>query len=125
MKFYAAFDGVTSLRRATIAQFARIADSIDEDELIGFGLYQSDEESEPSEWRSLSKRDALRINEEIRLLLDRAGARDGESRIPAALDANAAASLFRDRREHGGLAQRMARPENVATKPSEQIDGPR
>src|SRR6266571_788294 len=102
MKFYAAFDGVTSLRRATIAQFARIADSIDEDELIGFGLYQNDEESEPSEWRSLSKRDALRINAEIRLLLDRAG-EDAESRIPAALDRGDAASLFRERREHGGV----------------------
>src|SRR5258708_37255367 len=38
--FYAAFDGTTSLRRATIAQFARIADAIGEDEIIGFGLYQ-------------------------------------------------------------------------------------
>jgi hypothetical protein len=122
MKFYAAFDGVTSLRRATIAQFARIADSIDEDELIGFGLYQSDEESEPSEWRSLSKRDALRINEEIRLLLDRAGDGAAESRLPAALDPSAAASLFRDRREHGGLAERMARLENVVTKHSEEIE---
>jgi hypothetical protein len=36
--FCAAFDGVTSLRRATIAQFTRIADAIGEDELIGFGL---------------------------------------------------------------------------------------
>src|SRR5947199_2339905 len=63
-QFYAAFDGVTLLRRATIAQFARIADAIDEDELIGFGLYQNDQESEPGEWRSLSKREALRITEE-------------------------------------------------------------
>src|SRR5207253_10634248 len=94
-QFYAAFDGVTLMRRTTIAQFARIADAIEEDELIGFGLYQSDQESEPSEWRSLSKREALRITAEIRLLLDRAG--DGvESRIPAALDPGAAAILFRD-----------------------------
>src|SRR6266849_7663861 len=63
LKFYAAFDGVTQLRRATIAQFARIADSIDEDELIGFGLYLNYQESEPSEWRSLSKREAMRITE--------------------------------------------------------------
>ena len=55
-EFHAAFDGVTQLRRATIAQFARIADPIGEDELIGFGLYQNDREEEPSEWRSLSKR---------------------------------------------------------------------
>src|SRR5262249_11161966 len=60
-EFYAAFDGVTLMRRATIAQFARIADAIEEDELIGFGLYQNDQEIEPSEWRSLSKREALRI----------------------------------------------------------------
>ena len=46
--FYAAFDGVTSLRRATIAQFTRIADAIGEDELIGFGLYGSDQELAPS-----------------------------------------------------------------------------
>ena len=37
--FHAAFDGTTSLRRATISQFARITDSIEQDELIGFGLY--------------------------------------------------------------------------------------
>src|SRR2546423_9737066 len=64
-EFYAAFDGVTQLRRATIAQFAHIADAIEEDELIGFGLYQNDREAEPGEWRSLSKREALRITEEI------------------------------------------------------------
>src|SRR3989442_15436952 len=33
--FHAAFDGVTLLRRATITQFARIADALEEDELIG------------------------------------------------------------------------------------------
>src|SRR5215469_18918671 len=42
--FYAAFDGTTSLRRATIAQFTQITEAIGEDELIGFGLYQSDHE---------------------------------------------------------------------------------
>src|SRR6266850_511661 len=120
-QFYAAFDGVTLMRRTTIAQFARIADSIDEDELIGFGLYQSDQESEPSEWRSLSKREALRITEEIRLLLESAGEGDMESRIPAALDPAPAANLFRDRREHGGLAERLARLENEVSSHSEAI----
>jgi hypothetical protein len=42
--FANAFGGSTSLRRATIAQFTRIADAIGEDELIGFGLYHSDQE---------------------------------------------------------------------------------
>jgi hypothetical protein len=115
--FYAAFDGTTHLRRATIAQFARIADAIGEDELIGFGLYVDDREIEPSEWRSLSKREALRITEEIRLLLDQA---DGASRMPAALDPNAAASLFKDRRDHGGADRRMeglaARVERLETE---------
>ena len=121
-EFYAAFDGVTQLRRATIAQFARIANSIDEDELIGFGLYQNDQESEPGEWRSLSKLEALRITEEIRLLLDRAGGADVESRIPAALDSSAGAtSVFRDRREHAGLAERMARLENEVNRHNEEI----
>src|SRR5271167_3988193 len=46
--FGAAFAGATSLRRATIAQFTRIAEFLGEDELVGFGLYQSDQESEPS-----------------------------------------------------------------------------
>jgi hypothetical protein len=120
-EFQAAFDGVTLLRRATIAQFARIAGAIEEDELIGFGLYQNDEETEPSEWRSLSKRDALRISEEIRVLLDRTGEAEAESRLPAALDTNAAAMLFKDRREHGGLAERVARLENEVHGHSEAI----
>jgi uncharacterized coiled-coil protein SlyX len=119
--FYAAFEGVTLLRRATIAQFARIAGAIEEDELIGFGLYQNDRETEPSEWRSLSKRDALRIAEEIRLLLDRTGEGEGESRLPAALDTNAAAALFRERREHGGLSERVERLENEMSRQSEAI----
>jgi len=121
-EFYAAFDGVTQLRRATIAQFARIADSIDEDELIGFGLYQSDQESEPSEWRSLSKLESLRITEEIRLLLNRTGGADMESRIPAALESSAVAtSVFRDRREQASLAERMARLENEVNRHNEEI----
>ena len=121
-EFYAAFDGVTLLRRTTIAQFARIATSIDEDELIGFGLYQNDQESEPSEWRSLSKLEALRITEEIRSLLNRAGGNDGESRIPAALDSSAdATSVFRDRREHAGLTERVSRLENEVNRHNEEI----
>lgn len=122
-QFHAAFDGVTPLRRATIAQFARIADAIDEDELIGFGLYQNDAETEPTEWRSLSKREALRITEEIRLLLERAGEGGVESRLPTALDATAGASLFRERRERGdGLADRVARLENEVNRHTEAID---
>jgi uncharacterized coiled-coil protein SlyX len=120
-EFYAAFEGVTLLRRATIAQFARIAGAIGEDELIGFGLYQNDQETEPSEWRSLSKRDALRISEEIRLLLDRTGEGEAESPLPAALDTNAAAGLFRERREHGGLSERVTRLENEMSRQSEAI----
>src|SRR5579859_1320450 len=120
-EFYAAFEGVTQLRRATIAQFARIAGAIEEDELIGFGLYASDRDTEPSEWRSLSKRDALRISEEISLLLDRTEEGEGESRLPAALDPNAATALFRERREHGGLTERVERLETEMSKQSAAI----
>src|SRR5262249_55522341 len=49
--FGAAFNGSASLRKSTIAQFTQIADFISEDELIGFGLFKSDQEKEPSEWR--------------------------------------------------------------------------
>src|SRR5580698_9463079 len=41
--FNAAFSGSSSLRQETIAQFTHIADLIGEDELVGFGLYQSDQ----------------------------------------------------------------------------------
>src|ERR1700733_8892862 len=61
--FGAAFGGATSLRRATIAQFTRIANFLGEDELVGFGLYQSDQETEPTEWRCLSKRDAMLLGD--------------------------------------------------------------
>src|SRR5579863_4625885 len=121
-QFRAAFDGVTLLRRATITQFARIAGAIEEDELIGFGLYQSDEETEPTEWRSLSKRDALRIGEEIHLLLDRSEENAVESRLPTALDQSAAAALFKERREHGGLVERIARLESEVGRHSEAIE---
>jgi len=121
LEFQAAFDGVTLMRRATIAQFARIAAAIEEDELIGFGLYQNDRETEPSEWRSLSKRDALRISEEIRQLADRAGVGEGESRLPATLDTAAAGNLFKERRDHGGLAERVARLESEMAQHSGEI----
>ncbi len=97
--FYAAFDGVTSLRRATIAQFTRIADAIGEDELIGFGLYGSDQELAPSEWRCLSRRNALRIADEIQLLQGVAGEQD--THLPAAIDSEAGARLFKQRHERG------------------------
>ena len=95
--FYAAFDGVTSLRRATIAQFTQITDAIGEDELIGFGLYQSDQETEPGEWRCLSRRDALRIADEIQLLLGVAGEMHQETHLPAIIDSDAGSRLFKDR----------------------------
>jgi Domain of unknown function (DUF4115) len=97
--FHAAFDGTTSLRRATISQFARITDSIEQDELIGFGLYLSDEGNEPTEWRCLSRRDALRITEEIQLLIAASGETERESHLPAVATTGAGARLFSDRRE--------------------------
>jgi hypothetical protein len=100
--FYAAFDGTTSLRRGTIDQFARITNAIGEDELIGFGLYQGDEGAEPSEWRCLSRRDALRIADEIQVLLgedDELNHR--ESHLPAVADASMGARLFGERRDRG------------------------
>src|SRR5258708_26017000 len=48
--FFAAFDGVTSLTRTTITQLTRVADGIDEDHMVGFGLYASGHEVEPTEW---------------------------------------------------------------------------
>jgi hypothetical protein len=93
--FNAAFDGTTSLRRDTIAQFASITDAIGEDEIIGFGLYQTDENAEPTEWRCLSRRDALRIAEGIQLLLET----DQESHLPAARDPDLGARIFGERRE--------------------------
>ena len=83
--FGAAFSGATSLRRDTIAQFTRIADFLGEDELVGFGLYQSDQETEPTEWRCLSKRDAMRFGDEIKLLAQAAGEQMSETQLPAVL----------------------------------------
>src|SRR5580658_5406202 len=102
--FGAAFAGATSLRRATIAQFTRIADFLGEDELVGFGLYQADAEAEPSEWRCLSKRDAQRFGHEIKLLAQAAGEQLTETQLPAVLPqvmngSVAGRRLFKDRRE--------------------------
>jgi outer membrane biosynthesis protein TonB len=103
--FGAAFAGATSLRRATIAQFTRIAEFLGEDELVGFGLYQSDRETEPTEWRCLSKRDAMRFGEEIKLLAEAAGEQLQETQLPAVMNGSIAGRrLFKDRREREALA---------------------
>ncbi len=103
--FGAAFSGATSLRRATIAQFTRIAEFLGEDELVGFGLYQSDQEPEPTEWRCLSKRDAMRFGEEIKLLAEAAGEQSSETQLPAVMNGSIAGRrLFKDRREREALA---------------------
>jgi hypothetical protein len=97
--FGAAFSGTTSLRKATIAQFTRIADFLGEDELVGFGLFQSEEETEPAEWRCLSKRDAARFGEEIRLLAEAAG-ETAETQLPAVMSGSVSGRrLFKDHRE--------------------------
>jgi len=106
--FHAAFDGTTSLRRATISQFARITDAIEQDELIGFGLYLNDEGNEPTEWRCLSRRDALRITEEIQVLIAASGEADRESHLPAVSANGAGARMFSDRRERGQEAAKWA-----------------
>lgn len=94
--FHAAFDGTTSLRRSTIAQFASIAEAIGEDELIGFGLYLKDQTEEPAEWRCLSRRDALRISEEMKVLLG-ASEVDRESHLPAIANSSGVARIFAER----------------------------
>ncbi len=101
--FNAAFDGTTSLRRDTIAQFLQITEAIGEDEVIGFGLYQADE-ADPTEWRCLSRRDALRIAEEVQVLMG-----SGEApHLPAASDPGLAARMFGERRERAGRENRLA-----------------
>src|ERR1700691_2753725 len=103
--FGAAFAGATSLRRATIAQFTRIADFLGEDELVGFGLYQADGETEPSEWRCLSKRDAQRFGQEIQLLAEAAGESQPVTALAAVMNGSVAGRrLFKDRREREALA---------------------
>jgi hypothetical protein len=102
--FSAAFDGTTSLRRATIAQFTRITEAIGEDEVIGFGLYHSDQEAEPGEWRCLSRRDALRIADEIQMLLGASGELDQATHLPAVKDTGMGARMFKERHDRGALA---------------------
>jgi hypothetical protein len=99
--FNAAFNGATSLRRDTIAQFLRITDSIGEDELIGFGLYEADDAPEPAEWRCLSRRDALRIADEVKILLGAGQA----PHLPEVSDRALGARIFGERRDrHTGDA---------------------
>jgi hypothetical protein len=105
--FNASFDGTTPLRRATIAQFARITDAIEEDELIGFGLYLNDQGNEPSEWRCLSRRDAVRIADEIQVLIEATGEANPESHLPAVVHSSAGARLFSERRERGAEADKL------------------
>src|SRR6266478_3294835 len=103
--FGSAFGGATSLRRETIAQFTHIADFIGEDELVGFGLYQSDQESEPSDWRCLSRRDALRFADEICLLGKAVGASGSDTSLPVVMNGSVGGRrLFKDRRERDALA---------------------
>jgi hypothetical protein len=105
-EFHSAFDGTTPLRRATIAQFARIADAIEEDEVIGFGLYLNEGE-DPAEWRCLSRRDALRITEEIQVLLG-AGQVGLESHLPVVADVNTSARYLFGRRDRGAEVAKLA-----------------
>ena len=102
--FYAAFDGATALRRATIAQFTRITESIGQDELVGFGLYKSDREEEPAEWRCLSKRDAFRIADEIRILQGKVGEAESATNLRTVIDSTRGAQLFKQRHDRGAVA---------------------
>lgn len=99
--FNAAFDGTTSLRRDTIAQFARITEAIREDEAIGFGLFESDQGAEPAQWHCLSRRDALRIAEEIQILLSASSEFGQATHLPAAGDPSLETHVFGHRRERG------------------------
>jgi hypothetical protein len=97
--FNAAFDGSTPLRRATIAQFARITEAIEEDEVVGFGLFSSDESREPDGWRCLSRRNALRIAEEMQILMGTSAEPAQDFHLPTMGDATAGARMFSERRE--------------------------
>jgi RodZ C-terminal domain len=101
--FNAAFDGTTSLRRDTIAQFLQIANAIGEEEVIGFGLYPVDETAEPTEWRCLSRRDAFRIAEEVRILMG-----TGQAPHLSVSDPSLGARMFGDRRDRNGGQNRLA-----------------
>jgi len=143
--FHAGFAGTTSLRRATIAQFARITETIAEEELVGFGLYEADAEEvmagemksadEPTEWRCISRRDALRMTEEIDLLAGEEVPR--ESHLPTVRDPALAARLFGERRDRGlehakwadyvrdmetGLSTRLANVETTVQRHSEILE---
>ncbi len=146
--FHAGFAGTTSLRRATIAQFARITETIGEEELVGFGLYDSDtgaetreaaageaRNGEPTEWRCISRRDALRMTEEIDLLASEEVAHD--SHLPAVRDPALAARLFGERRDRGlehakwvdyvrgmeaGLSTRLVNVEGTVQRHSEILE---
>lgn len=102
--FNAAFDGTTSLRRDTIAQFLQITDAIGEDEVIGFGLYLAEDTAEPTEWRCLSRRDALRIADEVQVLMGAGQA----PHLPAASDPGLGARMFGDRRDRGASQSHLA-----------------
>jgi len=110
--FHSAFDGSTSLRRSTIAQFASIAEAIGEDELIGFGLYHKDQTEEPAEWRCLSRRDALRISEEMQVLMG-ASEVDRESHLPAIANSSGVARIFADRERGGDAVGALSRWQQV------------
>jgi TonB family protein len=107
--FGSSFSGSTSLRSETIAQFTRIADFIGEDELVGFGLYQHDDETEPSEWRCLSRRDALRFADEIQMLAKAAGVGEPESALAVMTGSVGGRRLFKDRREREALTHDPAK----------------
>ena len=131
--FYGGFDGRTPVRRATIAQFARIADTIGEDEIIGFGMYTKDDTDRPSEWRCLSRWDALRIHEEMQLTAEEP---DHYTHLRTILNSDDAARLFAERHEHdsktaweayvrtveANLNQRIARVEEVIKDQSGRIE---
>ena len=105
-EFHSAFDGTTPLRRDTIVQFARIADAIEEDEVIGFGLYLN-QGDDPAEWRCLSRRDALRITDEVRSLMS-AGESGQESHLPTVADVNTGARYLFGRRDRSQEAAKLA-----------------
>ena len=126
--FGSSFSGATSLRRETIGQFTRIADFIGEDELVGFGLYQSDEENEPSDWRCLSRQDAMRFADEISLLARASGEPEQEAPLPAVMNGSVGGRrLFKDRREREKLAADPARYireiESSLTRRIAQLEG--